>query len=337
MKSAFLKTLENTAHRFDLWTHGDKIILAVSGGPDSMCLLDSLAKLGKKNAWTLHIAHVNYRLRGKDSENDEAFVQKHAKKYAIPLSVLHPKIAPNTPNLEAHLRDIRYRFFERLRKRLNFDSIAIAHTEDDQAETLLLRLIRGAGTRGLSAMRPKNGAIIRPFLLTPKSAILEHLKENNLSFCVDRTNLEPAFTRNRIRLELLPLLKEFNPNIKKTLAQTALTLADDGDALSFLCRTFFSEQKRVLKKEEKKEKKEKNGRKSTISFSAKKVSSLHPALQRAFLRMLSETHNPSEPPSFNETEEMRNMFRSDKKKHAAKTFRGLKLTRKGDTLTALSV
>lgn len=314
--ASFLRNIQNTAHRFNLWKRGDKILVAVSGGPDSISLLDGLFCLGKKYEWMLHIAHVNYGLRGVDSDADEQFVRERASFYDIPFSTLHPKKSSLTANLESHLRTIRYSFFEKTRKKHGCDSIAVAHNEDDQAETFLLRVLRGSGLRGLGAMRPNDGVVIRPLLLTSKRDILRYLEEKNLSYRVDSTNTQPIFTRNRIRLELIPFLETFNPNIRKTLAENALSFADDSDFFSIFLRENFS----FLQKEE-----------LGFSVSVKVMNSLHPAVSRSIFRYISEeTGAYKQPPSFGEIEEMRKICTGSKNKNAQKTFQGLKLTRKGD-------
>lgn len=319
--SSFLKNIENFAHHFNLWERGDTILIAVSGGPDSMCLLDTFVCLAKKYDWTLHIAHVNYQLRGEDSDADEAFVRERASWYHIPLSVFRPKKPKETNNLEARLRTIRYEFFEKLRKKDGCTSIAVAHTQDDQAETLLLRLIRGSGLLGLGAMRPKEGAVIRPLLLTPRADILRYLKEKNLPFRLDESNADPRFTRNRVRHELLPLLETFNPNIRHTLAINALSLADDADTLAL----FLKQKSSCLTQE-----------KSGFSLDTKMFSALCPTIQRSLLRSVSEKSNDDhQPPSFNEVEEMRKIIGSTKKRLATKTFRGLKFTRRGARVSVL--
>jgi tRNA(Ile)-lysidine synthase len=318
--SFFLKNTENTAHRFNLWKRGDTILIAVSGGPDSMCLLDTLFCLAKKYDWKLHIAHVNYRLRKQDSDADEALVRERAQIYDIPLSILHPKKSKETGNLEARLRAIRYEFFEKLRKKLGATSIAVAHTQDDQAETLLLRLIRGAGLSGLGAMRPREGMIIRPLLLTPKDDILTYLKEKGLPFRTDESNADSRFTRNRVRHELLPFLETFNPNIRETLATSTLSLADDAATLSFFLKNFLSIAPSQTPNKE--------------SFNTTTFTALNPSLQRALLRSLAERSDTyQQPPSFNEIEEMRKLIGSTKNKIAKKTFRGLKFTRRGDRVS----
>lgn len=321
---AFLKNVQNTAHRFDLWKRGDKILVAVSGGPDSMCLLDISFCLSKKYDWSLHIAHVNYGLRGKDSDLDEQLVKDRAKHYHLPLSILHPKKPRKANNLESRLRDIRYAFFEKTRKHLGFDSIALAHHQGDQAETLLLRLIRGAGLHGLGAMRPREGHLIRPLLLTPRAEILHYLEDNALPYRLDQTNDDLAFTRNRIRHELLPFLETFNPNIRETLAENALSLADDAATLSqLLTDSSFPATQET---------------KNTLHTLNTRAFLAHsPSIQRAFLRSLIEMSTPlPQPPSFNEIEEMRKFIKSAKNKIAQKTFRGLKFTRRGGKVGVLS-
>lgn len=318
--SAFLKNIQNTAHRFDLWKRGDTILVAVSGGPDSLCLLDCLFCLSKKYEWLLHIAHVNYGLRGADSDADEALVRERAEFYALPFSTLHLKKLQKTNNLEARLRDIRYDFFEKTRLVLGFDSIAVAHNRDDQSETLLLRLIRGSGLRGLGAMRPKDGVIIRPLLLVSRDEILEYLSERKLPFHLDTSNIDPKFTRNRVRHELLPFLESFNPNIRETLSNAALSIADDADLLMLLLEPFLSEKSELKR----------------FSLNANSFSAFHPALQRSILRHIVEMSDQYEqPPSFGEIDEMRLFILSSKNKVAHKTFRGLKFTRKGARVSVL--
>ena len=227
--SAFIKTVQNTAHKHNLWSRGSKIIVGVSGGPDSICLLDVLVFLSKKYEWQLRIAHVNYGLRDNDSDADALFVKKLAKQYKLPCSVLKPKITKQT-NLEEYLRNIRYIFFEKLRTKYKFDSIAVAHTLDDQAETVLMRLIRGSGLSGLRAMQVKNGFIIRPLLEITRKDIMRYIGEQHLTYRTDDSNTDTKFLRNNIRHRLIPYLqKNFNPNIRDVLAHTARVVAEEYD------------------------------------------------------------------------------------------------------------
>ena len=175
MKKNLIKKIQNSIFANSLFERGAKIILGVSGGPDSTLLLDVFSKLQKKYALELSIAHVNYHLRGYDSERDERFVEKLAEKYGLSLDILDARIKEQDKS-EEKLRDVRYVFFEELRKENKFDLIAVAHNCDDQAETVLMRLIRGTGLNGLSAMQARNGKIIRPLLEIPRKEIITYLK-----------------------------------------------------------------------------------------------------------------------------------------------------------------
>ncbi len=189
-----------------------------------MALLHVFFFLRDKLGFRLGVAHVNYGIRGTDSDKDEKLVDSLCEQLKIPLFVLRSK--GNRGKNEEFLRDIRYRFFERIRAREGFDTIATAHTEDDQAETVLIRLIRGAGPEGLAAMRPRNGFLIRPFLDIAKRDILEFLEREHIPFREDASNLDRSILRNRIRHELLPLLeKEYRPGIRKVLSRTARIFA----------------------------------------------------------------------------------------------------------------
>lgn len=319
--SAFVKNVQNTAFRYGLWTKGTKMLVAVSGGPDSVCLLDVLVNLRQKYGWELRVVHVNYGLRGEESDAEEALVRRLAKQYSVPCSVLRPRADKDQANLEEKLRNIRYAFFERLRKRYRLDVVAVAHTLDDQAETLLLRLMRGSGLLGLRAMRPKHGTVIRPFLFTDRSAILQYLQMKQLSFRLDSSNVEKRFTRNRVRHDLLPFLEHsFNPSIKKILAQTAALLADDYDALLACLDDRMSSF--PLRQQ-------KNG----VTFSAAEFGKLKPSLQKFFLRSLLEKWSERGVADFHRMEEVLKALKSRKNKAQIVRFGQLKIIRKGDTVT----
>jgi len=311
----FVKTIQNFAFQNDLWQKGSKIIVGVSGGPDSVCLLDILAQLKHKYDFELHICHVNYGLRGKDSDLDEKLVFDLAKKYDIEVSLLQAK-KKVTGNLEMALRSLRYAFFEKERQRLKFDLIAVAHNQDDQAETVIMRLIRGSGLQGLAAMKAKNGAVIRPLLGTSRQEILQYLASNKLKFRIDKSNENVALMRNRIRHSLLPYLeKNFNPSIKKTLAQAAFSLADDYDYIQTRAKKEFSF----------------DNDKKALSFRATKLLSKNISLQRAMLRqMLLAIKSDLLDVDSAHIEEVLKMLKSSKSKNQQTFFKGLNIQKKGD-------
>jgi tRNA(Ile)-lysidine synthase len=191
--------------------------VAVSGGADSVFLLCALFELG----YTAAVLHVNHKLRDKASDADEEFVRDLAVRRQVPFCALAAPVAAG--NLEQEARRARYRFFSECRIKYGLDAIATGHTLDDQAETVLLRFLRGSGTQGLSGIRPVTPeGIIRPLLALRRSDIREWLQSSGIPWREDATNLSPDFDRNRARLETMPQLeRDYNPSLARTLAATA--------------------------------------------------------------------------------------------------------------------
>ncbi len=217
----FLKSLQSSLPPTPL---GHLSIVALSGGADSVALLLGLLHLGQP----LVAAHCNFHLRGEESDADEAFVRQFCEEKGVKLYVEHfdteAYAKQQRISIEMAARELRYDFFERLRQQLGADTIAVAHHRDDNVETLLLNLVRGSGLKGLCAMQPQNGFIVRPMLNIPRTEIEAFLKEAQQPFRTDSTNTDTAFKRNKIRYELLPLLRELNPSIDRTLAETITRL-----------------------------------------------------------------------------------------------------------------
>jgi len=224
---------------------GDSLIVAVSGGADSVALLDLLTTLPDFSLQIV-VAHLNHHLRGAESDADEIFVRNLAAQQGLPCEVLHAdirQIAKKTGrSLEEAGREARYVFFEQVRQKHHATAIAVAHHADDQAETFLLRLLRGAGTTGLSAMAPANHArIIRPLLEVTRQELHNHLALRQLCFREDASNADRDFLRNRIRHELLPLLDGYSPGISGRLAATAGLIRDDENLLTSCTDAVFSQ------------------------------------------------------------------------------------------------
>ena len=310
----FLKRVQNTVAKYQLWGSKESFIIAVSGGPDSLCLLDILFLLSQKYSFKLHIAHVNYRLRCADSDRDEVLVRERAEHYGLTLSVLRPK-KTSAANLEEKLRDIRYQFFEKLRRQKKATLIAVAHHQDDQAETFLLRLLRGSGMQGLSAMRPKNSFVIRPLIAENRADILRYLTERHITARVDSSNTDPKFFRNRVRNQLIPLIeKKYQPQIKKILANTATLLASDYTMLEALPSSVSTRHSDVLQ------------------YSVTTLLTLPEPLLKRELRTILKPHFRGKSPPQGLIDETMKLLRSTKNKHQEITRRGLKMERKGDTV-----
>ena len=204
---------------------GEKVLVALSGGADSVALLLTLQKLG----YECEAIHCNFHLRGEESMRDEEFVRSLCKRRDTKLLVVEfdtQKYADEKGiSIEMAARELRYNAFEQHRKKRGAKYIAVAHHRDDSAETMLLNLVRGTGIRGLHGIQPKNGNIVRPLLCLGREDIIEYLAWRGEEYVTDSTNLETDFTRNKIRLQIMPLLKEINPSISETLAETAERLS----------------------------------------------------------------------------------------------------------------
>ena len=202
------------------------ILVAVSGGADSVALLCMMHEQGTDIA----ALHCNFHLRGEESERDERFVSDLCQKLHIPLHVKHfdtrSYAEEHHISIEMAARELRYTWFEEKRQELGAEDIAVAHHRDDQAETVLLNLIRGTGLRGLSGMHPRSGHIVRPLLNWSRQDILDYLSRIGQDFITDSTNLERDALRNRIRLDVMPLLREINPQAAGHIADTARIVAE---------------------------------------------------------------------------------------------------------------
>ena len=210
----------------NLMQEGEKTLIALSGGADSVALLVALQKLG----YECEAMHCNFHLRGEESMRDEEFVRTLCKKRGVKLIVAdfdtEKYAAEKGISIEMAARELRYEAFEKHRNEIGAKSIAVAHHRDDSAETMLLNLIRGTGIKGLHGIQPRNGHIVRPLLCVGRNDIMEYLEKRGEEYITDSTNLETDFTRNKIRLQIMPLLQEINPSIVTTLAQTAERISE---------------------------------------------------------------------------------------------------------------
>lgn len=222
-----LNKLSGFIRRYGLIQPGDRVFCAVSGGADSVALLFGMYLLRERLQIQLSAVHFNHQLRGAESDEDQEFVRRLCDRLDIPLHIGTAAVRSGQKGLEAAAREARYAYFDSLPGK-----IATAHTADDNAETVLLHLIRGTGLKGLGAIAPVRGRIIRPMLSVTREDVLEFLRQYCLSYREDSSNGSDQFLRNRIRHHVMPLLREENPRIGENLSQMALRLREDEQ---FLC------------------------------------------------------------------------------------------------------
>lgn len=220
MENNIVNRIAQFIEKEELLISNSPVIVGLSGGADSVALLSILVRLGYRAI----ACHCNFQLRGEESSRD----RNHAAAIAQSLDTPFEEATFDTTgyardkgiSIEMAARELRYQWFEQMRQRHNAQSIAVAHHRDDNAETLLLNLIRGTGLTGLTGMRPRNGYIIRPLLCVSRQEITAYLTAQKLSFVTDSTNLETLYTRNKIRLEIMPLLRQINPSVDDCLERT---------------------------------------------------------------------------------------------------------------------
>jgi len=228
----------NTIRDYNMLNTGDKVVVGVSGGPDSMCLLHILINLSKMFSIQIIAVHVNHGLRGEEADRDEEYVREFCKvnhiKFASIKEDVHKISIKRNISCESAGRDIRYEFFEKIRRENRADKIAIAHNLNDQAETVFMRIIRGTGLEGLSGIKPvRDEKYIRPLLFCSRFEIEEYCEKSNLNPRIDKTNFESIYARNKIRLELIPYIeKNFNKDIINTLNRLAQNSRADSEYLN---------------------------------------------------------------------------------------------------------
>ncbi len=227
-----LDKVENTIRRFGLIAKGERVLVGVSGGADSVALLHTLLALGSRMGFSVCAAHLNHGIRGEEAESDALFVKDLCELYGTELYselIDVPSLArEHRETLEQAGRTARYDFLFRAKRRFCADKIAVAHHMDDQAESILLHLTRGSGLLGLTGMQPQRGDLIRPLLFLRRREIEAYLENEGIAFCTDATNLERSGTRNKLRLDVIPYIeKNINPAIVEALCSTGELLWRD--------------------------------------------------------------------------------------------------------------
>ncbi len=232
-----------TIRKYDLLNPGDKVICALSGGPDSVAMTSILNSLKEKLKISIVAAHLNHMLRGKESDEDEQFVKDFCKKLNVKIITekLDIKKMSKGKNIEAVAREERYKFLEKVRLQENAQAIAVGHTSSDLVETIIFNLVKGSGIKGLRGFLPRRGKVIRPLFELERTEIENFLEERNIPYRLDSSNLCKNLSRNLIRIEVIPELKKINPNLERTLLSSSETLRELEDFVN-------SNVKEVLRK-----------------------------------------------------------------------------------------
>ncbi len=258
MKKKVLETIQ----KYNLIKNRDKIVVAVSGGPDSICLIDILKKLQKEKCnltqsqnitFEIVVAHVNHKIR-EEANQDEQYVKKYCQKNGIEFfskSIDVQKLAhTNKIGTEEAGRLVRYKFFNEILEKTKATKIAIAHNKNDKIETIFLHMLRGSGIDGLKGIEPKRDNIIRPLIECERAEIEKYCEENELYPRIDKTNFENIYNRNKIRNIVIPYIqKEFNPNIIKTIDRLSAIVVEEEEYLDKQTKKIYQEI--LLQKEEK--------------------------------------------------------------------------------------
>lgn len=221
--------------KYSMFPRSGLILVGVSGGADSMCLLHNLMELSEKYDFTVAAMHYNHCLRGAESDEDAQFVMKYCKSIGIQCFIGKGNVAANAKRLglgiEETARKMRYEFFYKTVRKTGAEKIATAHTADDNAETVIFNLTRGSGTTGIAGIPPVRGVVVRPLLKNTRAQIEKYLEEHNIPHREDSTNADDTYTRNNIRHNVIPVLKSINPSFCENISTTSYLLAEDNKLL----------------------------------------------------------------------------------------------------------
>jgi len=275
--NGFLSAVKAAIGHYHMLAQGDAVLVGVSGGPDSVALLHSLVAIAPKWSLRLVVAHLNHQLRGPTADEEAAFVSKIAAGLGIPCKIASRNVAEYgiryRLSVQEAARAVRYAFYDEVAAEYSADKIALGHHADDSAESILIHLLRGTGPLGLVGIPPvRDGRIIRPLIDLTRKEILAYLERHGLEYVLDRSNLDTDYLRNRIRHQLLPLLREeYNPNMVDALNRLGSILGDEEDFWDLTVGRVFEELswKRIP---------------HGMSLSVSRLSGLHPALLRRVVR-----------------------------------------------------
>ena len=250
MKQKVIETIE----KYNLIKSGDKIVLGVSGGPDSITMLDILKDLKETMNFEIYVVHVNHMIRGQDAINDQKYVENYCNKNNIEFytkAIDVQEIAKSKKiGVEEAGRIARYEAFEEILKKTNSNKIATAHNKNDKVETILMHILRGSGVSGLKGISPiRDNKFIKPLIECSREEIEKYCEINKLNPCIDKTNFENSYTRNKIRNIVIPYIKEqFNPNIVETIERLSEVISSEDEYISEITQKEY--EKLLISKQE---------------------------------------------------------------------------------------
>lgn len=250
MKQKVIETIE----KYNLIKSGDKIVLGVSGGPDSITMLDILKDLKETINFEIYVVHVNHMIRGQDAINDQKYVENYCNKNNIEFytkAIDVQEIAKSKKiGVEEAGRIARYEAFEEILKKTNSNKIATAHNKNDKVETIIMHILRGSGVSGLKGISPiRDNKFIKPLIECSREEIEKYCEINKLNPCIDKTNFENSYTRNKIRNIVIPYIKEqFNPNIVETIERLSEVISSEDEYISEITQKEY--EKLLISKQE---------------------------------------------------------------------------------------
>ena len=268
--------VEQTIRKYNMLDHGDSIVVGFSGGPDSLCLLHVLLELKEALELKIYAAHLNHQFRGKDADEDALYVKEICKEWGVDafIQVFNVTAYAKEKGLSSEEagREVRYRLFSEVANEVGANKIAVAHNMNDNAETVLMNIFRGSGIEGLKGIEAARGEIIRPLINVRREEIEAYCEEKALNPRIDKTNLEPIYGRNKIRLELIPYIeKNFNANIMSTLNRLSDIVTLENDFFNKEAKIVFLEIAIIGE--------------NSIEYNINKLNNIHPALMRRIIRM----------------------------------------------------
>jgi tRNA(Ile)-lysidine synthase len=289
LDGALINKVKKYIQQNNLLKYREKVLIACSGGMDSVCLTEILRILSHFFSWQVTVGHVNHQIRGEEAQEDALWVNAFCRRRGLPFILakidVPAFVAENGGSLEEAARILRYSALEDMAKEHDLSAIAVAHNQEDNAETILMNILRGSSLEGASGIKNRRGSIVRPLLPASRKEIDAFCRQNNIDYRTDSSNSDKKHLRNRVRLELLPILTEYNPEVIPALCRFGGMLARDADFLTRLAGEYYRKEAVFLQD-------------AAVSLAADKLKSMDPALVSRVLLMAIKECLQEKPDSY---------------------------------------